>query len=76
MRTPVRSWTWSSTASELVASRTADVAKPSISSQPLSSATTSASAVKDVSASMPVWETAPAPGPTSIRCSARRSGSL
>ena len=53
--TPVRSWTCSSTSSLLPASRTAEVAKPRMSSQPLSSATRSASAVKAVSASIPVW---------------------
>ena len=72
MSTPVRSRTWSSKASELTASRTAEVAKDSISSQPLSSATTSASAVKSISASIPDLRTAPC----SSRCSARRSGRL
>ena len=70
--TPVRSWTCSRTSSLLPASRTAEVAKPRMSSQPLSSATRSASAVKAVSASIPVWETSPA----SSRCSASRSGCL
>ena len=46
-------WTWSSTASEFTASRTAEVAKPSMSSQPFSSAIRSASAVNSVSASTP-----------------------
>ena len=45
IRTSVRSWTWSSTASELAASRTAEVANARMSSQPLSSATTSDCAV-------------------------------
>ncbi len=39
MRTPLFACTWARTSSLLVASRTADVAKPTISSQPLSSAT-------------------------------------
>ena len=57
--TPVRSCTCSRTSSLLPASRTADVAKPRMSSHPLSSATRSASAVNAVSASIPVWETSP-----------------
>ena len=72
MSTPVCCRTCSSTSSLLVASRTADVAKPSISSQPLSPATTSAPATNSVSASMPRCSTAP----LASRCSARRSGSL
>ncbi len=72
MSTPVAARTCSRTASTLVASRTADVAKPAISVQPLSSATTTEDATKDVSASIPVSLTAPEPS----RCSARRSGSL
>ena len=44
--TSVTSLTWARTSSELTASRTADVAKPSMSSQPLSSATYSASGTK------------------------------
>jgi hypothetical protein len=72
MATPVRSRTWASTASELTASRTAEVANDNIASQPFSSATTSASAVNEVSASTPVGLTAPA----SSRCSASRSGCL
>ena len=70
--TPVRSWTCSRTSSLLPASRTAEVAKPRMSSHPLSSAMRSASAVKAVSASIPVCETSPA----SSRCSASRSGCL
>ncbi len=70
--TPVIARTCSSTASELVASRTADVAKPSTSSQPLSSATCSASATNAVSASIP----GPPTAPEESRCSARRSGAL
>ena len=53
MRTPVSSATWSRTASQLSASRTAEVANPSMSCAPLSSATTTASATNLVSALMP-----------------------
>ncbi len=70
--TSVTSLTWARTASELTASRTADVAKPSMSSHPLSSATDTASRQNFVSASTPASETAP----DSSRCSARRSGCL
>ena len=76
MRTSVRSWTWSRTASALTESRTAEVAKARISSQPFSSATSSAWAVNAVSASMPASLTAPSSGPSGTRCSASRSGSL
>ncbi len=76
IRTPVLAWTWSSTSSALAESRTAEVAKASMSSQPLSSATARAWAVKAVSASTPASETAPSSGPSTTRCSARRSGSL
>ena len=55
--------------SKLAASRTAEVAKPSMSSQPRSSATSRAAAANEVSASTPVAETAPC----SSRCSARVS---
>ncbi len=72
MVTPVLSRTWSSTSSELLASRTADVAKPAISSQPLSSATSTDDATNVVSASTPSSVTAP----EASRCSASRSGSL
>ena len=68
----MRAPTSASTSSEFTASRTAEVAKPSISSQPLSSATTIAEATNAVSASTPARVTAP----PSSRCSARRSGSL
>ena len=53
--TPLCFSTWARTSSELTESRTAEVAKPSISSQPLSSAICVAEAQKSVSASMPFW---------------------
>ena len=60
------------TSSEFVASRTAEVANPSISSHPLSSAISVAEAQKSVRALMPFFVTAP----SSSRCSASRSGCL
>ena len=70
--TPVSVSTCARTSSELTASRTAEVAKPSISSQPLSSAIRVAAAQKSVRASTPFWVTAP----SGSRCSARRSACL
>ena len=70
--TPVRLCTWASTSSQLPASRTAEVAKEKISSQPLSSASSRACPTNSVSAATPSSLTVP----SFSRCSARRSGSL
>ena len=67
-----RSATWSRTASQLPASRTAEVAKPSMSSRPCPRRRRRASATNVVSASMPDL------GDLTVasRCSASRNGSL